>query len=131
VPTLQSVLAINIELLAPEEREGMALAEEIYRHAGTPVDAWQLPQVIEQIQTESRCKGVRYPRILLRRKIEIRRGEWSPSEHCSATELETWSCRACGRAFSSADALRNHFGECRRSRLQKAEAQQLPGRAGG
>jgi hypothetical protein len=49
VPTLQSVLAINIELLAPEEREGMALAEEIYRHAGTPVDAWQLPQVIEQI----------------------------------------------------------------------------------
>ena len=111
MPTLQGVLGIELDLLMVQEREGMVLAEEIYKLAGAPVNKLQVAQVIEVIQVESRRRGVRYPRILLRRKIEMQRGMYAPQDQNRGPEWQKRRCRTCGRSFVGDDAFRDHLSK--------------------
>lgn len=82
----------------------MEVAEEIYQQLRSPVEMPALSQAIEEIQAQCRRRGVRYPRILLRRKIELIKGDYIPQRPEAgpmAFPRAFVQCVACGAEFQS------------------------------
>ena len=83
--TLTRLLGIEARLLSKAARGSMEFAEEIWTMHGRPVDGPSLVEVLEEVLQSCRDAHIRYAPILLRRKKELERGEWSP------LEVEEWA----------------------------------------
>ena len=94
--TLTRLLEIESRLLSRAARSSMEIAQQVWAEHGRPVDGPSLIEVLEEAMQTCQQGGVRYPPILLKRKKELQRGEWSPPE------LEEGICLECdGRGFVS------------------------------
>ena len=88
--TLTRVLEIVPQFLADEDRPGFIFAERLYAHAGSPTEKQALSDALEKIIVACQREGLWYPRILLKRKKQLQRREWSPriaqraAETCAA-----------------------------------------------
>ncbi len=78
--TLIRLLEIDIKLLPDESQLSVEIAERVWAEHGRPTKG---PDLIEALEGAIQACGrdsVRYPPILLKRKKELERGEWSPAE---------------------------------------------------
>jgi hypothetical protein len=76
--TLTQILDIEHIRIEPHERLGFTVAEQLYADAGAPTTTRAIFELLEEILNECKRRGVRYPRIILRRRIEMRKGLWEP-----------------------------------------------------
>lgn len=96
---MESVLEIFTNWFTPEERQALAMAEQMYQALGSPVDKEALDRTLEKILDECRRRHVRYPAALLKRKAQMQRGEFlpavpmPPAEHISRGPVV--SCLDC------------------------------------
>jgi len=88
--------------LTRADEVGMAFAEKMWRSRGCPVECQKLIEVLEQIICEMTRQGIIYPAILLRRKRELQRRDFSPRLSFPRSQSVTqWtpppgSCSKCG-----------------------------------
>jgi hypothetical protein len=104
IHTLRSVLDIVLEQLTAEERAAWPEEEKLYAQLHSPLDEPYLTQAIEAIQASFRKRGLRYARILMRRKIEIREGRFVPQRpqpEPTSISVAIVQCIHCGAAFRS------------------------------
>jgi hypothetical protein len=80
LPTLQSILEIEIDLLTSEQERGLRFAELLYAQLHTPTESRALRGALEHIIRKIVARGLVYPPVFILRKKQITRGEWSPRE---------------------------------------------------
>lgn len=80
MPTLQSILEIEINLLTSEQERGLRFAELLYTQLHTPTEKRALRGALEHIIRKMVARGLVYPPVFILRKKQITRGEWSPRE---------------------------------------------------
>lgn len=78
--TLTSLLEIQPQCLTDLDERSLCAAEELWRRAGSPKEPAKLCEAIETILNELVNMGLGYPKILLRRKKELERGDWGPRQ---------------------------------------------------
>jgi hypothetical protein len=76
--TLTRLLGIKVELLPPESRGGVQLAERVWSEMGCPTGVQALSDLLESVIERSARNGIFYPPILLKRKKQLERGTWKP-----------------------------------------------------
>jgi hypothetical protein len=76
--TLTSLLEIDHKLLAYEDERSLQEANRLWARKGSPVAHKELCQALEDILVELVQIGIGYPKILLKRKKQLQRGDWTP-----------------------------------------------------
>ena len=91
---LQTLLGLFY--LPPQDRDGMAILDRIYRDHGSPVDDSKIDLALEEGLAECRHVGIRYPPAVLRRKADAQRGKFP-----FVLPKQTFTCSECGQTFES------------------------------
>ena len=101
--TLTRVLEIVPHFLADEHRDGLMFAERLYAHAGSPTEKQALSDQLEKIIVACQREGLWYPPVLLKRKKQLQRREWSPRIAQRAAETCAESSRTVPAAPAGAE----------------------------
>lgn len=72
-----------------EEEPGLARAEQLFAEAGAPTTKRAVFELLEKILTKCKREGVTYPRIILRRRIEMRKGLWTPRRSSARAQINS------------------------------------------
>jgi hypothetical protein len=78
--TLTSLLEIDQRLLACGDERALQEANRLWARRGSPVARKELCEALESILVELVQSGAGYPKILLKRKKQLERGDWTPKE---------------------------------------------------
>lgn len=81
---LSQLLRIDRQLLSYEDSRSMETAERLFAELGSPNSKKALFDAVEKILCDFQRSGEPYPRILLRRRIEMRKGLYEPPRRSSA-----------------------------------------------
>ena len=92
--TLTKALGIDENLLEPETKEAMQVAERIWQGRGSPRESNALLAALEEALTACQKSATRYPRVLLLRKKQIQRGEF----FLEPPRADDGACKLCGGA---------------------------------
>jgi hypothetical protein len=76
--SLTVVLEIDMQLIYDVDDRGLRIAEGLFQTYGAPTDPRALGDVLEKILMRLQGAGIPYPKILLLRRKQLRRGEWQP-----------------------------------------------------
>ena len=99
--TLIRLLEVNVKLILPEDSRALDLAEIVWRKRGCPTTQAELTDLLERVLKLCAREGIPYPKIILKRKKQLERGEWSPNAPQPATSRSTGGttqtgCSQCG-----------------------------------
>ncbi len=95
MPKLTEILELDIGQIPSDRREALRIAEQVWQARGCPCDTQGLAAAIEAALGECKRAGAVYPKMLLRRKHELLRGEFSvdpvfaAAHHRLPTETES------------------------------------------
>jgi hypothetical protein len=101
--TLTRVLEIVPQFLAAEDLAGLMFAERLYANSGSPTEKQALSDELEKIIVACQREGVSYPPVLLKRKKQLQRREWSPRIAQRAAETRAESSSAIPAAPAGAE----------------------------
>jgi hypothetical protein len=99
--TLTSFLEIDKNLLPYEDERGMRMAEHIWQEQGSPCDHGSLLRVLEVILQRLPAEGIYYPKVILLRKKQMQRGQWTPRTIAGGSttkvgNIDGVQCDLCG-----------------------------------
>ncbi|SRR6266481_2850609 len=90
----KTVLQIEPKYLQYEDLKAFAYIEKRWEQDGKPVERWQLINFLERMLRELKEQGPGYPRVLLLRKKELQRKEYTiPQIDAEAPQAE--ACPLC------------------------------------
>ena len=75
--TLTQTLSIKEEFLRHEDMRALDYAEKRWKEAGEPTERWQVINFLERMLKELQSSGMGYPKVLLFRKKQIQRKEYT------------------------------------------------------
>jgi hypothetical protein len=76
---IEEVLKIRMEMVADEHSPALVILTNTWQEEGQPVEAKRLITVLKRTLDRCKARGITYPRILLKRKGELTRGEFQPA----------------------------------------------------
>lgn len=85
--TLEEILDIDRRFLTYEEEPGFERAKQLFAEAGAPTNKRAIFELLERILIKCKREGIIYPRIILRRRIEMRKGLWTPRRSQPSVEV--------------------------------------------
>jgi hypothetical protein len=91
--TLTETLQIKERYLHFEDLRALEYCERRWQEEKRPTERWPLVNFIEKMLRELQRNGMDYPKVLLLRKKEIQRKEFSPAEE---PKLEITPTDTCG-----------------------------------
>jgi len=87
--TLTETLRIEEQFLKFEDLRAFDYCEKRYKEAGEPTGRWELINFLEKIIQELMRNGMGYPKVLLLRKKELQRQQFTV---CKLTQNESHEC---------------------------------------
>jgi hypothetical protein len=100
--TLTRLLGIKRELMRYGDDDGLMLAERLWSESGEPVEPRSLCDTLESILERCISNGIVFPAVLLKRKKQLERGTWIPSQALPVSEQPSVAtagnpgCEDCG-----------------------------------
>jgi hypothetical protein len=114
--TLTETLQIKERYLKFEDMRALDYAEKRYQEAGCPTERWELFNFLERMLQELKASGLGYPKVLLLRKKQIQRQQFTIQQ---PGETSAGGCPCLGGWLLSGTPCPCPKGEPHREQLRK------------
>ena len=78
--SLRRLLEVDTRLVTEPQEKAMLFAESVWLRAGSPQGRRPLILLLENIMRGCTENGYEYPPVLLKRKKQLERGDWTPRQ---------------------------------------------------
>ena len=114
--TLTETLQLKERFLRFEDLRALDYCEKRWLEENRPLERWEMFNFIEKMLQELKANGIGYPKVLLLRKKEIQRQQFTIRQ---PGETSAEGCTCIGGWLLSGTACPCHKGEPHRGQLRK------------
>jgi hypothetical protein len=83
--SLRGLLELESRLLDERHETAMRFAESAWMNAGSPRERRPLIALLESVIVGCNDRGLEYPSVILKRKKQLERGDWTPRKTVAAS----------------------------------------------